>query len=909
MTANGQMQLVNPSPQQLLQTRMNGVIGHRMTLSISLRLKLFSILAGILLLVGSVGASQASTSSSIAIESGWTFRQASKSDHAEGKDWTPATVPGGVHTDLLKAGLIPDPFYRDNEAKLQWIGLTDWEYKSTFDVSPEMLRRAHLDLVFEGLDTYADVYLNESLLLKADNMFRSWRVPAKDHLVAGANRLRVVFHSPIMWMMPRVKALPYRLPAVHQVQEVSEEGIATDPYTRKAAYNYGWDWSPRLVTEGLWKPVRLEGWDELRVQNLHIAQTRVRHEAAFLSAELEIVSGEPGRAIISIEEIQTGRKSARILRQDYDLEPGINHVSLPFRVANPRLWYPAGYGAQERYTYRATVVLGKTTEVADVHTGLRSIELRQEPDQWGRSFEFVVNGIPIFCKGADVVPFDNFPTRVTPERHRNILESARAAHMNMVRLWGGGYYESDDFYDLCDEMGILVWQDFMFGGSMVPGDREFQENVRAEVIEQVKRLRDHPSLALWVGNNEVEVGWRYWGDRLAFKQGVSSEQRERVWQDYVVLFRDIIKSAVHEYGAPTPYWPSTPTADFEAPPGNDHIGDQHYWDVWHGLAPVTDYEKQFPRFMSEYGFQSFPELRTVHAFTQPEDLDIISPVMQAHQKDRGGNEVIQTYMLREYREPKDFGSFLYMSQIVQAEAIKEGAEHFRRIRPRNMGTLYWQLNDCWPVASWSSIDYFGRWKALQYYARRFYDDLLISAVDQGNSIDAYIVSDKLQAIQAHVRIRTMDFTGHVSFEQTKDLTVPAASSVVALKIPRNLLTNGVPENRSFAVFELSVDDRVTSRNLLFFAPARELELPPTNITKQWTPTSTGGDLQLSSLQLARHVYVSFSDVEATPSDNYFDLLPGESVTLHVKTAAGSEAIRQALSIQTITDAFEPIHHQ
>ena len=880
-----------------------------MKLLFSWRRRLFPILAGISLCAGSVGFSQASTSSSIAIDSGWTFRQASQSAHSEGKEWMPATVPGGVHTDLLNAGLIPDPFYRDNEAKLQWIGLTDWEYRSTFAVSPEMLRRAHLDLVFDGLDTYADVYLNESLMLKADNMFRSWRFPAKEHLVAGANRLRIVFHSPITWMMPTVKALPYRLPAVHQVQEVSEEGIATDPYTRKAAYNYGWDWSPRLVTEGLWKPVRLEGWDELRVQNLHIAQKKIRREAALLAAELEIVSGGPGRAIISIEEIQARGRTIRLLRQPYDLEAGINHVSLPFSVANPRLWYPAGYGAQERYTYRATVMLGKTSELADVHTGLRSIGLRQEPDQWGKSFEFVVNGIPIFCKGADVVPFDNFPTRVTPERHRNILESARAAHMNMVRLWGGGYYESDDFYDLCDELGILVWQDFMFGGSMVPGDREFQENVRAEAIEQIKRLRDHPSLALWVGNNEVETGWRYWGDRQAFKQGVSPEQRERVWQDYVVLFHDVIKSAVREYGSPTPYWPSTPSADFEAAPGNDHIGDQHYWEVWHGLAPVTDYEKQFPRFMSEYGFQSFPELRTVHAFTQPGDWDIISPVMQAHQKDRGGNEVIQTYMLREYREPKDFASFLYMSQIVQAEAIKEGTEHFRRIRPRNMGTLYWQLNDCWPVASWSSIDYFGRWKALQYYARRFYDDLLISPVAQKDSIATYIVSDKLQATQAHVRIRVMDFTGQVSFEQSRDVTVPAASSEVAIEIPRNSMTKNAAPNRIFAVFELSVHDQVVSRNLLFFAPARELELSPASIMKEWVPTATGGDLKLSSMQLARHVYVSFGDVEATPSDNYFDLLPGESVTLHIKTEAGAGAIRQALNIQSITDAFDPAHHQ
>ena len=363
---------------------------------------------------------------------------------------------------------------------------------------------------------------------------------------------------------------------------------------------------------------------------------------------------------------------------------------------------------------------------ASLKTGLRSIELRREVTGPNTSFAFVVNGIPIFAKGADVIPFDSFPNRVTPEIHRQILEAARDAHMNMVREWGGGYYESDDFYDICDELGIMVWQEFIFGGDMVPGGRDFQDNVTQEAIEQVERLRDHPSIVLWCGNNEIETGWVHWDDRKIFKESVSPADREKVWQDYVVLFHGILSGVVARYAAPVPYWASSPSANFEDLPDSQNNGDMHYWQVWHALAPIEMYTQQFPRFMSEYGFQSFPEMRTIRTFAQPGDMDIHSATMQDHQKNHGGNERILSYMLRWYPEPKDFPSFVYLSQVLQAEAIKVGAEHLRRQRPNTMGSLYWQLNDCWPVASWASIDYYGRWKALQYYARRFYDDVIVS---------------------------------------------------------------------------------------------------------------------------------------------------------------------------------------
>jgi beta-mannosidase len=692
------------------------------------------------------------------------------------------------------------------------------------------------------------------------------------------------------------------------VQIVSEEGIATDPYTRKAPYHYGWDWGPRYVTEGIWLPVKLIAWDDLRIDNFHIRQQRVSKDEAELWAEFDIVASKSGDVSLAVEHDGAGGKNTPAATLQARLDQGTNHVAVPFRIANPSLWYPNGYGPQTLYKFFATLSSSKgkkpvVEDRAELRTGLRSLELRRVPDQWGKSFTFVVNGIPVFAKGADVIPFDSFATRVTPAQHRQILQAARDAHMNMIRHWGGGYYETDDFYDICDELGIMVWQDFMFGGAMVPGDLAFQENVRAEVTEQVKRLRDHPSISIWSGNNEVETGWRYWGDRVYFKETLTPPQRERVWQDYVVLFHDIIKSVVAENGAPVPYWPSSPSANFEDDPGGPRNGDMHYWSVWHALEPISEYTHQFPRFMSEYGFQSFPDIQTIRKFAEPQDLDIISPVMQVHQKNVGGNERIRTYVLREFREPKDFESFLYVSQVMQAEAIKVGAEHLRRQRPRTMGSLYWQLNDCWPVASWASIDYYGHWKALHYYARRFYDDLLVSPWEENTTLSVYVVSDKVQPAAADLRVRVMDFQGKTLLEKTEAITVPELSSKVYAAFSRQELLKGSDAQHAFAVVDLMQGGKVVSRNVFLFDRVRNLALPAPSIQAEVSGNGGTYALRLQSAALAKHVYVSFGDNEVEVSDNYFDLLPNEPVTLQVKSKAGLEEIRRSLKVRNITDAF------
>ena len=845
------------------------------------------------------------------LNAGWQFRLI-KAENApsqpELQQWHPARVPGVVQTDLLENHLIPDPFYRDNESRLQWIGESDCEYQATFQLDAAALAHEHVDLVFEGLDTFADVSLNDHSILQSDNMFRRWRIPVKTVLQPGTNMLRIVFHSPITKVLPYVKSLPYVLPAISTQNGGNEENIATAPYTRKAPYQYGWDWGPRFVTEGIWRPARLETWDALRIDNFHIHQESITKDVAKIAAELEIDASQPVTATIAFSHQELSGKPLIDGTQTVRLDAGSNHIAFPVRIASPKLWYPVGYGAQDRYQFSAAIHIGKSAAAhAEVRTGLRWAELRRVADEWGKSFEFVINGIPVFAKGADMIPYDSFPSRVTAAQRRKILEAAREGHMNMVREWGGGHYEADDFYDTADELGILVWQEFMFGGDMVPGDVAFQENVRHEAIDQIKRLREHPSIVVWCGNNEIETGWLHWDDRLKFKEAVSPTARERVWQDYMVMFADLLKSAVREYAGPVPYTPSSPSANFEEPPDNDRNGDMHSWAVWHALAPPTDYLKAKPRFMSEFGFQSFPELRTIRSFAREEDFDIRSVVMQSHQKNHGGNERILTYMLREYREPKDFASFVYLSQVQQAEVIKLGADHLRRSRPRTMGALYWQLNDCWPVASWASVDYFGRWKALQYYTRRFYDDVLVSPYAHDGKVEVYVVSDKMQPLSGKIHVRLLDFSGNMLFEKTQDVQIPSASSAVYLTLDEKDVfadSSKTDRHRDFLTVDLEIGGKNTSHNTVYFDVTHNLELPVSpKIESTLAKSADGYTLTLKSSALARSVYISFGDLDVQLSDNYFDLLPKEAVSVTLKTSAAVDQVQNALKIVSLTDAF------
>lgn len=847
------------------------------------------------------------------LDGGWRYRlvegDAQAKDHRAAAHWHNATVPGTVQTDLMAAKLLPDPFYRDNEARVQWVGLADWQYETSFSVDRATLARDHVDLVFDGLDTFADVYLNGHKLAAADNMFRRWRLPVKSALHEGSNSLEVRLYSPIKRVLPWLLKQPYALPGEFDSSFGDEpKGKQTANYVRKAAYQYGWDWGPRIVTEGIWQPVHLDSWNTLRVDDFHIAQTYVGEAAAQVQAQLEVIADSSKTLHLSVDALGPDGQAAAHLEQDVTVDSGSNALSLPLRIAHPKRWYPAGYGAQDMYTFKVSVRDGDTELYRAQHaTGLRSIELRREKDAWGRSFAFVINGVPVFAKGADMIPFDSFPPRASQAQMARVLQSARDANMNAVRIWGGGYYMPDAFYELTDRLGLMVWQDFMFGGAIPPHDTAFVDNTRQEAIEQVKRLRDHPSIVLWCGNNEVQTGWDSWTDRVALKKAISPDEREQLVIGMVNLFSNTLRNVVTTYDPAVPYWASSPSTDYDGAANVLDDGDYHYWNVWSGEAkPVTEYLNVTPRFQSEYGLQSFPEMRTIRAFAEQSDLQPESPVMRAHQKfDSGnGNKRLLLYITRSYGEPKDFAAFVYLSQVMQAQGIQLAAEHLRASRPQAMGSMYWQLNDVWPGASWASIDYFGRWKALQFHARRFYAPLLIAALrkDDGHTTVS-LVSDHTAPVTMGWRMRTMDFSGKVLNEHEEAATLPALSSTQLATYTDAQLLHGADAHASFTVFELLDGDKLVSRNLVFFDEAKALALPTPKIHSTLAPSADGYTLTLTTDALARDVWVSFGDMDAELSDNAFDLLPGESVTLTVHSKVALATLQKALQIQNLASAM------
>jgi beta-mannosidase len=845
----------------------------------------------IALVAVSATAQSISQKQTVPLTAGWEFRQVESVAGGSGATWRAAQVPGDVHLDLLRNKVIPDPYYRDNETKLQWIEDASWEYRVTVHADPGTLAHKNIDLVFEGLDAYAEVYLDDQLILTAGNMFREWRVAVKQYLKPGDNQLRVVFPSPIKAAEKAAEPDRWR------EQTHTEEKT----YIRKAAYEYGWDWGPRFVTSGIWRPVELEAWNDARISNFHIAQRDVTAAVAHLNAQVEVTGSGESNGKLTLDYVHRGKKTE--VSMQVVLHAGINHFDVPLQIASPELWYPAGYGAQSRYQFNAELSAGKAVQDrVPVRTGLRSIVLRRDLDQWGRSFEFLINGIPVFAKGADVIPFDSFAPRVTAAQYRRILQSARDANMNMIRHWGGGYYESDEFYDLCDELGLMVWQDFMFGNDWQPGTYAFKQNAEKEAEYQVRRLRDHPSIVIFCGNNETEEAF-HWGDR----DTLSPQAHMQMWQDYLTVFSGILDRTVARLAPEIPYWPSSPSADYEETTAAFQSGDFHDWSVWHGRVPFSEYEKHFPRFMTEYGFQSFPEMATIDAFTIPEDrTGIFTPVMLAHQKNNEGNSIIHDYMLKYYAEPKDLPSFLYASQVLQAEGIKTGAEHLRRNRPRSMGSIFWQLNDCWPVVSWSSIDYYGRWKALQYYARRFYAPLLVSPHLEDGNLNVYVVSDETAPVHAQLRLRVMTLAGASISDSTVDVQIPELSSTSYLRRPLAELTNANTDTANiFAVADLLVEGKIISSNVLYFAPTKQVRLPEAHISTELSADGSSYRVKLSSQALARSVYVSFGGAEAELSDNYFDLIPNRPVEITIQSKASADELRKALRVVSLADAFSP----
>ncbi|MGD2071749.1 MAG: glycoside hydrolase family 2 protein, partial [Gemmatimonadota bacterium] len=716
----------------------------------------------------------------VPVEDGWEFRRApTASERRWGEApfpvdtaWRPARVPGTVHTDLLAAGLIPDPFDGDNEVRLQWVGDAAWEYRTTLPVGPELSVHRNLTLVLDGLDTYADVRLDGDTLLAADNMFRRWEVPLDRRRTDAPGLLEIRFRPAVAEVLPTVRSNPVTLPMGNDRGEPP-----TRAFTRKAAYHFGWDWGPRFVTAGVWRPVTLRAWEGARIADVRVAQDTVTDSLAVVTAWVELRADTTLEVRLRASARPVGARGAAedgVVTTARTLRPGLDTVPLTLRIPRPRRWWPNGRGPQNLYALR--VELGGAARDARVERiGLRTVEVVTEPDPVGETFHVRVNGEPVFMKGANWVPADHFSPRVGAADLRRLLEAARDAHVNMLRVWGGGIYEKDAFYALADEMGILVWQDFMFANQMVPGDSAFVASVAAEAADQVRRLRNHPSLALWCGNNEMAEGWANWGWQEAY--GYSAEDSARVWRDYERIFHDVLPSAVSRHDPGRFYWPSSPRHGWGRPESLTE-GDAHYWGVWWGMEPFAVFRRKLPRFMSEFGFQGMPDLATVRSFTRPPDRRVDSPVMAAHQKHPTGFETIRAYMERWWPvpPPDSLAAFTYLSQLLQAEGMRTAFEAHRRARPRTMGTLYWQLDDTWPVVSWSSIDHAGRWKALHHAARRAFAPVLVSAVVEDGDVAVWVVNDRRRPLRGTVEVAVHRVEGGPAVRWTADAVVPAGAS-------------------------------------------------------------------------------------------------------------------------------------
>ncbi|BAP30706.1 beta-mannosidase [Chryseobacterium sp. StRB126] len=774
----------------------------------------------------------------------WKFK------NSKDKNWLPAKIPGTVHLDLMANKIIPDPFKDENEKKVQWIENEDWDYQTNFEISFKEFDYDNIDLVFNGLDTFTEIYLNGKLLRKTDNMFRKWEIPVKEYLKQGTNLLQIKFKSAVNEGKELAKKVPFTMPE------------SPRSFVRKAQYQFGWDWGPRLVTAGIWKEVKLEFWRNAKIKNIQVQQKSLSDTQAEVSFNMHIFAEEEG-------EYFTWFNLNRGMHK-FHLNKGLNTIILPYKIKDPKRWQPNGRGKPDVYTTKIALYKkgGRIIRDLNVTYGLRDIELIQEKDEKGKSFYFKVNGNPLYIKGTNWIPADSFSPRITKEKYQKLIKAAKEANMNMIRIWGGGIYEDEEFYRACDENGILVWQDFMFAGSFYPADNDFLDNVKEEVKDQVNRLQNHPSIALWCGNNEIDEAIVNWGYQKQFKY--SKADSLQVWKDYRKLFHEVIPNTLKQNLTPDKnlYWPSSPSIGWGHKESLTE-GDSHYWGVWWGEQPFEIYNEKTGRFMSEYGFQGMPTLAaTKSMFSGVSDLDLQNPTIKAHEKHARGWEIINKYMERDYKIPTGFVKYNYVSQLLQARGMQIAIEAHRRAKPYNMGTLYWQLNDCWPVVSWSSIDYLGNWKAFHYQAKRSFEPMLISVAETNKTYEIYLISDLLKEIKADVKFELIDFEGK---QLWKSNAIKELKADVSEKIFTINKTDWAKFDFSKAVLKISSDTEEEKVEKHFFlAKPKDLKLSRPNITiKKISPT----EIEVSTDVLAKDVYLIG---DAHFSDNFFDLLPGTS---------------------------------
>ncbi len=814
------------------------------------------------------------------LASGWQFLAP-----ATGK-FLAATVPGCVHTDLYAHKLIPDPFWSSNEQGLQWIEECDWDYRCKFTVDDELIRHEHIDLVAEGLDTVATLRLNGHVIGKTANMFVGWRFAIGKWVKIGTNILEITFTSPMKYIRARQRPDDYK---------EWNETVGGCSLIRKEPCSFGWDWGPRFATSGIYKAIRLEGWSRARIESAHITQVHSgRGVTLKVKAELKGTGSTEVRGTVFLN----GKTVAEI-------KNGAAHI------ASPRLWWPNGHGEQPLYTVSLELLRGD--EVLDTWSekiGLRTITLDRHQDEWGESFQFVVNGRPMFAKGANWIPAHSFVTEAKRELYDNLLTSAAEAHMNMIRVWGGGIYEMDDFYELCDEKGILVWQDFMFSCALYPGTPEFLLLVKTEAEYQVRRLVNRACLALWCGNNEIEQ---------MPHEIIKTKKRKKAFEN---VFYRILPDAVEKFDGVTTYWPGSPhnPDGYKKGFNNERAGDSHFWDVWHARFPVKRYEEKGFRFCSEFGMQSYSSPEVAATFCDPKDFNIFAPAMESHQKNPAGNLIILDYVARLYRFPKDYPALAYLSQLNQAYCMKVAIEHFRRSMPRTMGALYWQLNDCWPVFSWSSLEFGGKWKALHYAAKRFFAPVLVSAHVPG--VETFALGNTLKSTIREVHVHTVcDVPQKTSGQLEWTLfhidgrVVESGSKTVTLRYgeARRQATldfqNAIQRYKAQNIFlrlRLTSKAGHLSQDTVFLTAPRLVELPRGPISHKVKKIGER-EFEIAFRSKCFHHQVQFEleGLLQSAGDNFFELYPNETQSVRITTrqAASAKEIARRLEVRSLATTY------
>ena len=815
----------------------------------------------------------------------WKMREVSQSQ------WLDAEIPGSVMSVLLKHGKAPDPHYRLNEYEVRELFRKDYEFVRKFNVSGELIEKEKIELICYGLDTLAEIYINDSLLAKTNNMHRTWRFECKSFLRKGENQIRILFRAPITYIEN------YKPGEHKEISYVSTGAMMGNQYLRKAHCMFGWDWGAQLPDAGIWRDIELIGYSEGRIEEVEILQNHRKDQVELrINSELQLL--EKGSFILEYTLTTSENKE-----MTYQIPVDGRRNNFSIVVEKPQLWWPNGYGEQP--LYHLSVVLKYKDSLLDhkeFTLGLRTMTISQEKDEWGSEFTFMVNGIKIFAKGADYIPEDLIYSRITRDRIEYLLDSCARANFNCIRVWGGGYYPSDTFFDICDRLGLIVWQDLMYACNVYDLTREFEENIIEETRDNVKRIRHHASLGLWCGNNELEAAWCEWA--------VFQDHSAQLRADYIKQFEYILPKAVEESDHSTFFWPSSPSSGgcFDNPV-DENRGDTHYWDVWHGLKPFEDYRNHYFRFCSEFGFQSFPSIKTVNTFTEEEDRNIFSRVMESHQKNGAANGKMLYYLSENFLYPKDFESLLYVTQVLQGMAIKFGVEHWRRHRGRCMGAIYWQLNDDWPVASWASIDYFGRWKALHYMAKNFFAPVAGSITRTENSMEVHIQNERMTAKNCKVvmTLKRMDFT--VLKQDTFETAVPALAAIKLGERDYTDLISGI-EDQVFVEAVFTDEDGYQSSEIETFVRFKHLSLEKSDICVKVAEDQEEYVLEITSKCLACFVELDFEDADAIFSDNYFNLTSEKPkiVRLRKSDIQGSlfkstGDLEQRLKVRSLKDTY------